>query len=89
MVIACLIVTTKNRRSMSFQNDVSNALLNMYDVRNMLEGMITKSDVDYETDIKVLEVPKDNDGTSATIGDCIEDVIGMLENYDNGGSSTW
>ena len=74
---------------MSFQNDVSNALLNMYDVRNMLEGMITKSDVDYETDIKVLDVPKDNDGTSTTISDCIHDVIEMLESYDNGGSSTW
>ena len=55
----------------------------------MLEGMITKSDVDYETDIKVLEVPKDNDGSSITVGDCIEDIIYFLEQYDNGGSSTW
>ena len=71
---------------MDFQNELSSALFNMYDVRNMLEGMITKSDVDYETDIKVLEVPKDNDGSSFTIGDCIEDVINFLEQYDNGGT---
>ena len=71
---------------MGFQNELSSALFNMYDVRNMLEGMITKSDVDYETDIKVLEVPKDNDGSSFTIGDCIEDVINFLEQYDNGGT---
>ena len=39
--------------------------------------------------MKVFDTPKDEDGTSITIGDCIEDVIDMLENYDNGGSSTW
>ena len=71
---------------MDFQNEISSALFNMYDVRNMLEGMITKSDIDYETDIKVLDVPKDNDGTSFTIGDCIENVINFLEQYDNGGT---
>ena len=72
---------------MSFQNDVSNALLNMYDVRKTLES----ADLQYvkHTYQKILSVPKDEDGTSITIGDCIEDVIEMLENYDNGGSSTW
>ena len=81
---------------MSFQNDVSNALLNMYDVRNKLSGRFTEPDwltesdhINESTNVKIFDLAKDNDGTSITIGDCIEDVIEMLENYDNGESSTW
>jgi hypothetical protein len=91
MVIACLIVTIKNRRNMSFQNDVSNALLNMYDVRNKLSSAVihTNNPEAINGLMKVFDTPKDNDGSSITIGDCIDDVIEMLENYDNGESSTW
>jgi len=64
-----------------FKNDISNALFNMYDVRNRLEGMITKSDVDYVTKVKIFDLPKDNDGSFITIGDCIHDVILFLESY--------
>jgi hypothetical protein len=47
-------------------NDVSSALCDMYDIRNALSA-------------KVKKMPKDNEGTEITIGDCIDDVILFLE----------
>ena len=47
-------------------NDVSSALLDMYDIREALSA-------------KVKKMPKDNEGTEITIGDCIDDVIEFLE----------
>ena len=76
---------------MSFQNDVSNALLNMCDVRNALSSTVIHTNNPEAVNglMKVLDIPKDNDGSSITVGDCIEDIIYFLEQYDNGGSSTW
>ena len=54
-----------------FENDLTCALFDMYDVRNAL------SNVDVPIEIKNL--PKDNDGTEFTIGDCIDNVIYFLE----------
>lgn len=47
-------------------NDLSSALLDMYDIRNALSS-------------KIKAMPKDNDGTETSIGDCINAVIDMLE----------
>ena len=65
------------------QNEISQMLFNMYDIRNLLEGMVTPSDEDYVTEVKVLDVPKDNDGSIFTIGECIDDVITTLEENDS------
>ena len=64
-----------------FKNDISSALFDMYDVRNTLSDRVTKSDVDY-TDIKIFDLPKDNDGSILSIGDCIDNVINFLESYE-------
>ena len=48
------------------QNDLSSALCDMYDIRNILPN-------------KVKNQPKDNDGTETTIGDCLDSVIQFLE----------
>ena len=45
---------------------ISSALLDMYDIREALSTRIKNR-------------PKDNDGTEITIGDCIDDVILLLE----------
>ena len=71
---------------MDFENELRSALFNMYDVRNMLSGRVTKSDVDETSDIQIFDLPKDNDGSIFTVGDCIDDVINFLEQYDNGGT---
>jgi hypothetical protein len=47
-------------------NEVSSALCDMYDIRNALSD-------------KVKKMPKDNEGTDYTVGECIDDVIGFLE----------
>jgi hypothetical protein len=47
-------------------NDVSSALCDMYDIRNALSA-------------KVKKMPKDNEGTDYTVGECIDDVILFLE----------
>ena len=65
------------------QNDISQMLFNMYDIRNRLEGMVTPSDEDYVTEIKVLDVPKDTDGSIFTIGECIDQIIFTLEENDS------
>ena len=45
---------------------ISSALLDMYDIKNVLSDEIKKQ-------------PKDSDGTEITISDCIDDVIKTLE----------
>ena len=47
-------------------NSVSNALMDMYDIKNALSDSIKSK-------------PKDSEGTDITIGDCIDDVIKFLE----------
>ena len=76
---------------MDFKNELKNALLDMYDVRNKLSSAVIRTNNPEAINglMKVLDIPKDNDGSSITVGDCIEDIIYFLEQYDNGGSSTW
>ena len=50
--------------------NITNALLDMYDIKNALSD-----------DIK--NQFKDNEGTDITIGDCIDDVIKTLEEVEN------
>jgi hypothetical protein len=47
-------------------NELSSALCDMYDIRNALSD-------------KVKKMPKDNEGTDYTVGECIDDVIEFLE----------
>jgi hypothetical protein len=48
------------------KDDVSNALCNAYDVRSALSK-------------RILNRPKEDDGTDCTIGDCLDDIILFLE----------
>lgn len=54
---------------MTDTNNLSSALCDMYDIRNALSE-------------KIKNKPKDNDGTEATIGMCIDDVILFLESLE-------
>lgn len=50
-------------------NSISSALLDAYDIRNVLSD-------------KIKNRPKDNDGTDTTIGDCLDDIISTLESLE-------
>jgi hypothetical protein len=45
---------------------IASALLDAYDIRNALSD-------------RIKNLPKDNDGTGLTIGDCLDDIIATLE----------
>ena len=49
------------------QKDLSNALCDMYDIRNRAKAL------------GFYDKPKDDEGSEITIGDCIHDVIMLLE----------
>ena len=51
---------------MGLLNETQSALCDMYDVRNAVPDKIKK-------------LPKDNDGSEITVGQCIDDVILFLE----------
>ena len=51
---------------MTSPNEIESALMDMYDIRRSIPK-------------KVKNQPKDNDGTDTTIGDCIDEVIRVLE----------
>lgn len=51
---------------MGLLNETQSALCDMYDVRNAVPDKIKK-------------LPKDNEGTEITVGQCIDDVILFLE----------
>lgn len=51
-------------------SDIQSALLDMYDIRYALSETVKR-------------MPKDNDGTDITIGDCINAVIITLEELDS------
>ncbi len=51
---------------MGLLNETQSALCDMYDVRRAVPDKIKK-------------LPKDNEGTEITVGDCIDDVILFLE----------
>jgi hypothetical protein len=48
------------------QNDLSSALCDIYDIKRALSK-------------KIKNMPKDNEGTDITIGDCIDDLVLFLE----------
>lgn len=48
------------------QNDITNLLCDLRDIRNAL-------------DAATLSMPKDNEGTEFTIGDLLDDAINLLE----------
>ena len=50
-------------------NQLTSALCDIHDIKNAL------------TD-EVKNLPKDNDGTETTIGDCIDDVLEFLEDLE-------
>jgi len=53
-------------------NETSSAICDMYDIKRALSK-------------KIKAMPKDNEGTEITIGDCIDDVINFLEGiYEQG-----
>ena len=59
-------------REMLDQNDVSNAVLNMYDIRDALSKRIKNKPLNDDT------------GSDYSIGDCIGDVILFLESLEEG-----
>ena len=48
-------------------NDITSALMDMYDLRRAIPKAVKNK-------------PKDNEGTETTVGDCIDAVIELLEN---------
>lgn len=48
---------------------IASALLDAYDIRNTLPK-------------RVKNQPKDHEGTEITIGDCLDDIIALLEDLD-------
>lgn len=51
-------------------NELTSALCDMYDIRRALST-------------KVKALPKDNDGSEYTIGECVDDVIAFLEQLES------
>ena len=47
-------------------NKLGSAICDMYDIKRALSK-------------ETMQLPKDNEGTEITISDCIDDVIGFLE----------
>lgn len=64
-----LLDSKANRYEQVDENELSSALMDMYDLRNALSLAIKNS-------------PKDEDGTEITIGDCLDSVIETLEKLD-------
>jgi hypothetical protein len=54
----------------SFENKITSALCDAYDIRNVLSKSIKNR-------------PKDNEGTEFTIGDCLDDIISTLEELES------
>ena len=59
---------------MSINDKLSDALCDLYDVKKTLLYTYDK----YE-DMRVIDLPKDSDGTEFTIRDCLENTISILE----------
>jgi hypothetical protein len=54
---------------MSILNETQSALFDMYDIRRALSE-------------KIKNMPKDNEGTEFTIGECLDSVISFLESLE-------
>jgi hypothetical protein len=52
------------------ENSITSALCSAYDIRNVLSK-------------KIKNMPKDNEGTEFTIGDCLDDIISTLEELES------
>ena len=52
------------------ENSITSALCDAYDIRNVLSK-------------KIKNMPKDNEGTEFTIGDCLDDIISTLEQLES------
>ena len=59
------------------ENDLSNALCDIQDIKKMSELIFVKDESGRECQYK--DLPKDNEGSDTTIGDCIDNVINFLE----------
>jgi cell fate (sporulation/competence/biofilm development) regulator YlbF (YheA/YmcA/DUF963 family) len=53
------------------QNNLSSAICDLEDIKRFLEFK------------KLLNEPKDNEGTQITINDCIEDIMSFLNELEN------
>ena len=62
------------------QMNIKDMLCDMYDIQRKVKETKVVDDVKNHTIVVSLyNTPKDNDGSSITIGDCIENVIQQLE----------
>ena len=59
------------------ENDLSSALCDIQDIKKMSELIFVKDESGKECQYK--DLPKDNEGSDTTIGDCIDNVINFLE----------
>ena len=59
------------------ENDLSNALCDIQDIKKMSELIFVKDESGRECQYK--DLPKDNEGSDITIGDCIDDLITFLQ----------
>ena len=58
------------------QMNIKDMLCDMYDIQRQVKQTIVKP---LYNEISLYNAPKDNDGSSITMGDCIENVIEQLE----------
>jgi|TARA_R100001163_G_C5053902_1_gene190446 hypothetical protein len=63
------------------KNDLSNALCDIQDIKKMSELIWVSDGLGGRCQYK--DLPKDNDGSEITIGDCIDDVLNFLEGVEN------
>ena len=62
------------------QMNIKDMLCDMYDIQRKVKETKVVDDVKGHTIVVSINLkPKDNDGSSITIGDCIENVIKQLE----------
>ena len=62
------------------QMNIKDMLCDMYDIQRKVKETKVVDDVKNHTIVVSLyNTPKDNDGSSITMGECIENVIGQLE----------
>ena len=59
---------------MNINDKINDALCDLYDVKTTLHYTRDR----YE-DMRVIDLPKDSDGTEFTIRDCLENTISILE----------
>lgn len=59
------------------ENDLSSALCDIQDIKKMSELIFVKDESGGECQYK--DLPKDNEGSDITIGDCIDDLITFLQ----------